>query len=379
MDDEDSGVHCKPESESSFDEERSAPASVERSPCAVNMTVSPTSLLSDEHSSNDVSSTTDCAIITSVRIDSTSSSKSKKWDKKQECKLCTKLVIKMSDHLARCHREEVEVAHVLAVKLGSKKIISKRGVTRLKAGDYLHNCKVLECGKGGTFIQVYRTQKDKIAVDFVPCSVCHGLYKKSLLYLHVQRCGKEHGVSVSRKRKAAILEGELMWPVLLAAVRELCGYGETSHSFNKGSLALMKHCSYLYRSCVLLFASCTDHMSFFSELHKNQVLKQIYLVIGSLKHINLHYYCKLEVCCVKSLKQELNSDEDVAGAAIEAAVDHSADKSQGTNAAGSSASYSNSKKREIPAQLCYNIDCIIVEQSRHLLNGQDVYHSVINL
>ena len=54
-------------------------ASVERSPCAVNTTVSPTSLLSDEHSSNDVSSTTDCATIPSVHIDSTSSSiKSKK-------------------------------------------------------------------------------------------------------------------------------------------------------------------------------------------------------------------------------------------------------------------------------------------------------------
>ena len=93
----------------------------------------------------------------------------------------------------------------------------------------------------------------------------------------------------------------------------------------------------------------------FSELYKNQVLKQIYLVIGSLKHINLHYYCKLEVCCVKSLEQELNSDEDVAGAAIEAADDHSADTSQGTNAAVSSASYSNSKKREIPAAVMKEI------------------------
>ena len=75
----------------------------------------------------------------------------------------------------------------------------------------------MRSGKGGTFIPVYTTQKDKIAVDFMPCSVCHGLYKKSLLYLHVQRCGKEHGVSVSRKRKAAILEGELMRPAVSSA------------------------------------------------------------------------------------------------------------------------------------------------------------------
>ena len=118
---------------------------MERSPCAVNMTVSPTSLLSDEHSSNAVSSTTDCATITSVRIDSTSSSKSKKWDKKQECKFCTKLVIKMIDHLARCHSEEVEVAHVVAMKIGSTKR-KQAWSTRLKEGDYLHNCEVWQRG-----------------------------------------------------------------------------------------------------------------------------------------------------------------------------------------------------------------------------------------
>ena len=100
-DDSDDEDQWKQESESSSDEERSTSASVERSPCAVNMTVSPTSLLSDEHSNNDVSSTTDCATITIVRIDSTSSSKSKKWDKKHACNFFTKLVIKMSDRLKR--------------------------------------------------------------------------------------------------------------------------------------------------------------------------------------------------------------------------------------------------------------------------------------
>ena len=41
--------------------------------------------------------------------------------------------------------------------------------------------------------------------------------------------------------------------VLLAAVRELCGYDETSHSFNKGSLALkigysLKRCKAILKS-----------------------------------------------------------------------------------------------------------------------------------
>ena len=77
---------------------------------------------------------------------------------------------------------------MLAMKIGSTKR-KQAWSTRLREGDYLLNCK--ECGKGGTFIPVYRTQTDKKVDDFVPCSLCHGLYKKSLLYLHVQRCGKE--------------------------------------------------------------------------------------------------------------------------------------------------------------------------------------------
>ena len=54
---------------------------------------------------------------------------------------------------------------------------------------------------------------------------------------------------------------------------------------------------------------------------------------------------------VVSLEEEIPADEDVAVEAPEAAVanDHSADISQGTSAAGNSASCSNSKKTEIPA------------------------------
>ena len=108
---------------------------------------------------------------------------------------------------------EVEVAHVIAMKVGSKER-KHAWSTLLKEGDYLHNCEVAQVGKGGTFIPMYRSRQDKKLEDFVPCSVCHGLCKKSLLYLHVQRFGKKHGVSVSTKRKAAIVEGELLWPAV---------------------------------------------------------------------------------------------------------------------------------------------------------------------
>ena len=84
---------------------------------------------------------------------------------------------------------------MLEMKLGSKQRMQTRS-TWLKETDQLHNCEVLERGKGGTFIPVYSTQKDKKVDDSVPCSVCHDLYKKYLLYRHVQLCGKER---VTRK------------------------------------------------------------------------------------------------------------------------------------------------------------------------------------
>ena len=100
----DSDVEWKPDSESdaasSSEVEGSASASRNISECAISPGISMLSTcLPDEHSSN-VSSTTDCVTIYNVRIDS---SNGKKWGKKHACKFCSKLVIKMSDHLARCN------------------------------------------------------------------------------------------------------------------------------------------------------------------------------------------------------------------------------------------------------------------------------------
>ena len=63
-------------------------------------------------------STTDECSTNSVTV--SESIKGKKWDKQHACKCCHKMVIKMSDHLERVHKNEVEVARVLAMKKGSR-------------------------------------------------------------------------------------------------------------------------------------------------------------------------------------------------------------------------------------------------------------------
>ena len=153
-------------------------------------------------------STTDECSTNSVTV--SESIKGKKWDKQHACKFCHKMVIKMSDHLERVHKNEVEVARVLAMKKGSRERRTAWGEL-LRQGDFLHNYEVLRANTG-VFIPKYISQKERRPKDFVPCSVCKGMYKRNLLGLHIQRCGKVHGTPVPKKRKAAIIEGELLCP-----------------------------------------------------------------------------------------------------------------------------------------------------------------------
>ena len=112
------------------------------------------------------------------------STEGKKWDKQHACKYCGKLIIKMSDHLQRVHGTEFEVVRVLATEKGS--LCRRRAWSQLlKEGDYEHNFKVLQNEEGG-YIPKYRSKKQRAVEDFVPCHICKGSYKRSLLYLHVQ-------------------------------------------------------------------------------------------------------------------------------------------------------------------------------------------------
>eukprot|EP00745_Piridium_sociabile_P041488 TRINITY_DN8204_c0_g1_i1.p1 TRINITY_DN8204_c0_g1~~TRINITY_DN8204_c0_g1_i1.p1 ORF type:complete len:792 (-),score=157.14 TRINITY_DN8204_c0_g1_i1:193-2568(-) len=137
-----------------------------------------------------------------------SQSQGKKWNKQHSCKFCQKLVIKMSDHLERVHGSEPEVARVSAMRKGSAE--RRRAWGKLvNEGDFEHNFLVISANKG-TLIPKYRSQNDRKVVDLVPCSVCKGMYKRTLLGKHIQVCGTKHGVSVPKKGKTAVIEGQLL-------------------------------------------------------------------------------------------------------------------------------------------------------------------------
>lgn len=132
-----------------------------------------------------------------------------KWDKKHSCKFCKKLVTKMSSHLQRCHNNETEVAKVLTMHKWSQG--RRRAWLRLlNEGDYQHNYGALESGVG-TLIPKYRS-KNKTVEDMVVCSHCKGLYKKSLLYLHVERCCMRNS-TVKRGRGTSARDGKLLMPM----------------------------------------------------------------------------------------------------------------------------------------------------------------------
>ena len=108
-----------------------------------------------------------------------------KWDKKHNCKFCNKMKTKMSGHLQRLHKNEAEVAAIMALPKYSKE--RRQGFIKLlHEGDYDHNVSVLRTGSG-CFIPKYRS-KDRKVVDCLTCPHCKGLYLKTLLSKHISRC-----------------------------------------------------------------------------------------------------------------------------------------------------------------------------------------------
>lgn len=94
----------------------------------------------------------------------------------------------MARHLLRRHRTEKAVAAIISLPPKSKKRIEVLDMLRRK-GDYYHNICVLQKGKGQ--IVTCRQPKEKgKAEDFLPCSVCFGFFRKSILWKHEKTCNE---------------------------------------------------------------------------------------------------------------------------------------------------------------------------------------------
>lgn len=108
------------------------------------------------------------------------------WDKKHYCLYCGKSQMKISRHLERQHIEVRDVAYAFSFPLGSKQRKSLLEQLRNK-GDFKHNRKVLEKGKGQ--IVTWKQPSEQASIkDYLPCPYCFGMFKKNDLWRHQSSC-----------------------------------------------------------------------------------------------------------------------------------------------------------------------------------------------
>ncbi|KAI7789871.1 hypothetical protein IRJ41_021112, partial [Triplophysa rosa] len=121
------------------------------------------------------------------------------WDKKHYCLYCGKSQMKVSRHLERKHIEVRDVAYAFSFPLGSKQRKSLLEQLRNK-GDFKHNRKVLEKGRGQ--IVTWKQPSEQASVkDYLPCPYCFGMFKKNDLWRHQSSCRTKKTCAADEKVK----------------------------------------------------------------------------------------------------------------------------------------------------------------------------------
>ena len=184
-----------------------------------------------------------------ILIASTKRGKRNKWDKKHACKYCSNLIVKVSTHLQRKHKNEAEVARVLQLEKNSPE---RRKAWRklLNEGDYLHNYTVYKDGKG-VVIPRYRTSTEKNAVaheSFKACPFCKGLYNERFLTEHAQRC--KPAADPPLKMREARKAGEFLLPVPRDMTRSF--FHKVLGSMNRDEVW---KANFFVKYCLLMFHS----------------------------------------------------------------------------------------------------------------------------
>ncbi|XP_073722744.1 uncharacterized protein [Misgurnus anguillicaudatus] len=125
--------------------------------------------------------------------------KKRAWDKRHYCLYCGKSQLKISRHLERKHMDVKDVAYAFSFSLGSKQRKSLLEQLRNK-GDFKHNSKVLEKGRGQ--IVTWKQPSDKASVkDYLPCPYCFGMFKRKDLWRHQSSCRTRKSCVTDEKTK----------------------------------------------------------------------------------------------------------------------------------------------------------------------------------
>ena len=113
------------------------------------------------------------------------------WDRKNVCLFCDKPQAKLSRHLMRVHKHEVDVQFALAHVKGSAGRRKALNALR-KEGNYRHNIAIRAGQKSGPLIPCNRARSRKRADQYVACDTCKGFFGRTTLWRHKRTCG-DHG------------------------------------------------------------------------------------------------------------------------------------------------------------------------------------------
>ena len=143
-----------------------------------------------------------------ITVVETNNRASRSYDKKYHCFFCQKIVSKIARHLESQHKNEQDVALIMAEK-NKKKRRQMWTVLRNK-GNHVHNIEVFEKG-AGAIVVVHRPNYSVPASSFVPCQFCYGYYSKSELWRH--RCVARDFKKNKMQRNQWVSSGRLLLPM----------------------------------------------------------------------------------------------------------------------------------------------------------------------
>ncbi|XP_038062636.1 uncharacterized protein LOC119733132 [Patiria miniata] len=159
---------------------------------------------STDHQDSAVSSSSSSNTCTSdIEVLTTSNDGgARRWDKPQFCPFCMTPQKKLPRHLATdVHKDEPQVQQWLATE--DPKERAKHLTLMRNYGNFLHNAKVLEEGKG-SLIVVYRPAYTVSSMDYLPCTNCFGYFAQSDLWKHKCSQAADDEEPTKKKRKTGL-------------------------------------------------------------------------------------------------------------------------------------------------------------------------------
>ncbi|XP_021356135.1 uncharacterized protein LOC110452122 [Mizuhopecten yessoensis] len=135
------------------------------------------------------------------------------YDKRQACYYCGQLFAKISEHLENKHKDQMEVARIIAMIKGSKdRTLAWKKIRNM--GNFQHNVSIMSTrdqdDDNMQLIVDRRPKNVKNLEDFLPCSFCLGFFLKGDLWRHSKTCPLKMQGSEEQKETRVQLSSKLL-------------------------------------------------------------------------------------------------------------------------------------------------------------------------